>query len=220
MSSIDSCLVGNTTLELVTFDPGATTLSNIPTAARRLQLMMSELRNALPDVGMKDQQDLRLLIEGVLRFAHTALDDRLLRKENTDINEALFQDELKYFLQADPVIGARLAEGVGRAGGTTDILLGNIVMELKVEKARPISLKRASDQFAGQVIQYASAGDSQVSLLAVLDVSPKRAPAGVMGNEVGWVKPEITSGPNPPFPSFVGVIIVRSGFPRPSDYSR
>lgn len=219
-AQIDTRLVGNTTLELVTFNPDTTTLSNLPTAARQLQLMMSELRNALPDMSEKDRRDTQLLIEGVLRFAHTALEDRLLRQENTNINEALFQAKLEYFLRANPAIGARLDKEVSRAGGTTDLLLGNIVMELKVEKARPISLEGASDRFASQVIQYASAGDSQVSLLAVLDVSPKRAPAGVMGNEIKWVKPEITSGPNPPFPSFVGVIIVRSGFPRPSDYSR
>ncbi|HVX19623.1 MAG TPA: hypothetical protein VHA73_16490 [Acidimicrobiales bacterium] len=64
-----------------------------------------------------------------------------------------------------------------------------------------------------------SADDSQVSLLAVLDVSPKRAPAGVMGNEVGWVRPVTASGPDAALPSLVGVVVVRGGFLRPSDLS-
>lgn len=214
---LDTHLAGNTTLELVTFDPGTATPLNMPTAARRLQQMMNELSNALPQLEVNDRRDARLLLEGVLRFAHTVLDDRL--GEQSDIDEGWFQRELRSFLQADPNIGARLGERVGRAGGTTDLVLGNIVLELKVEKAVGVSLSGAPARSVGQPTQYASAGDSQVSLLAVLDASPKRAPAGVMGNEMRWAYPEIASGPNPQFPSLVGVVVVRAGFPRPSDFS-
>jgi hypothetical protein len=93
-------------------------------------------------------------------------------------------------------------------------------MELKAETDTPLSLDQASARFTNQPTQYASADDSQVSLLAVLDASPKRAPAGVMGNELAWVYPETASGPAAPLPSMVGVVVVRSGFPRPSDFSR
>lgn len=94
------------------------------------------------------------------------------------------------------------------------------MLELKVEKRMPISLDAASARFVAQPTQYASSGDAQVSLLAVLDVLPKRAPAGVMGNEVGWALPETTSGTEASLPSMVGVVVVRGGFPRPSDFSR
>jgi hypothetical protein len=214
---LDTHLAGNTTLELVTFDPGKATPLNMPTAALRLQQMMGELSNALPKLDVNDRRDVRLLLEGVLRFAHSVLDDRL--GQHSGVEEAWFQRELRFFLQADPTIGARLEEGVGRAGGTTDLVLGNVVLELKVEKAVGISLPGACTRFVGQATQYASAGDSWVSLLAVLDASPKRAPAGVMGNEMGWAYSEVVSGPNPPFPSLVGVVVIRAGFPRPSDFS-
>lgn len=211
-------LTGNTTLELVTFDPGTATPLNMPTAALRLQQMMGELSNALPKLDVSVRRDARLLLEAVTTFAHTALDDRLGRHE--DVDEAWFQRELRSFLQANPQIGARLVERVGRAGGLTDLVLGDVVLELKVEKESPISLAAASTRYVGQPTQYASAGDCQVSLLAVLDVSPKRAPAGVMGNEMGWAYPDTSSGENPPFPSLVGLVVVRAGFPRPSDFSR
>lgn len=211
-------VAGNTTLEIVTFDPGTVPPVNLPTAALRLQQMMGELSNALPQLNVEDRRDARLLIEGVVTFAHTVLDDRLDQREEVD--EAWFQRELRFFLQANPQIGARLGERVGRAGGTTDLVLGNIVLELKVEKASSISLAAACSRYVRQATQYGSAGDSQVSLLAVLDSSPKRAPAGVMGNEMGWAYPEVASGPNPPFPSLVGVVVVRASFPRPSDFSR
>lgn len=211
-------LAGNTTLELVTFDPGTATPLNMPTAALRLQSMMSELSNALPNLTTDDRRDVRLLLEGVLRYAHVLLDDRLAVA--TDVDEAWFQSELRTFLQADPSIGARLSERTGRAGGITDLGLGHIVLELKAETSSPITLSKASDQYTGQPTQYASAGDAQVSLVAVLDASEKRAPAGVMGNELAWVYPSTTSGPDADFPSIVGVIVVRSGFPRPSDFSR
>lgn len=214
----DARVAGNTTLEIVTFDAGTAAPVNIPTAALRLQQMMGELSNALPQLNVDDRRDARLLLEGVVTFSHTALDDRLGRQE--EIDEAWFQRELQSFLQANPQIGARLGEGVGRAGGTTDLVLGNIVLELKVEKTSSISLTAACSRYTSQATQYGSAGDSQVSLLAVLDASPKRAPAGVMGNEMGWAYPEVASGPSPPFPSLVGVVVVRAGFPRPSDFSR
>ena len=211
-------LAGNTTLEIVTFDPGTAMPLNMPTTALRLQQMMSELSNALPNLDTAVRRDARLLLEAVVRFAHAVLDDRL--NQHDDVNEAWFQRELQQFLQADPQIGARLCAHATSAGGVTDLLLGDVVLELKVEKVSAITLEAASVRYVGQPTQYASAGDCQVSLLAVLDVSPKRAPAGVMGNEMGWAYPETTSGPDAPFPSLVGVIVIRAGFPRPSEFSR
>ena len=41
-------MAGNTTLELITFDPGTATPFNMPHTARRLQHMMIELQNRLP----------------------------------------------------------------------------------------------------------------------------------------------------------------------------
>jgi hypothetical protein len=179
---------------------------------------MGELSNALPKLDVNVRSDVRLLLEGVATFAHTVLDDRLGQRE--DVDEAWFQRELRSFLQANPQIGARLVERVGRAGGLTDLVLGEVVLELKIEKESAISLNAARRRYINQPTQYASGGDCQISLLTVLDVSPKRAPAGVMGNEIGWAYPETTSGLNPPFPSLVGVVVVRAGFPRPSDFSR
>ena len=215
---IRASVVGNSTIQIVTFDPDTAMPLNMPTTARHLLQMMGEMNNAIPNFSASDRRDVRLLLEGILRFGHMVLDDRLGTME--DIDEAWFQGEIKSFLRADPQIGARLDEKVGRAGGSTDLVLGNIVLELKVEKAHGVTFDDASRKYAGQPTQYASAGDAQISLLAVLDVSPKRAPAGVMGNEIGWAYPELASGPDSLFPSMVGVAVVRAGYPRPSDFSR
>ena len=211
-------LAGNTTLEIVTFDADTAQPLAMPTAALRLQEMMNELSNAIPTLDAGVRRDARLLLEAVVRFAHTVLDDRLGRHD--DINEAWFQQELQQFLQADPRIGARLRVHERRAGGETDLVLGAIVLELKVEQQAAITLDAAHKRYTNQTTQYASAGDCQVSLLAVLDAAPKRAPAGVMGNELGWTYPETTGEQDPPFPSLVGVVVIRAGFPRPSDFSR
>ena len=215
---IQANVVGNSTIQIVTFDPNTAIPFDMPTTARRLEQMMGEMNNALPNLTTGDHRDVRLLLGGVLRFGHMVLDDRLGSTE--DINEAWFQRELKSFLRADREIGARLGEKAGLAGGSTDLVLGNIVLELKVEKARGVTLTDASSNYADQAAQYASARDAQITLLAVLDVSAKRAPAGVMGNEIGWAYPELASGPSPPLPTMVGVTVIRAGFPRPSDFSR
>ena len=215
---IDTRLAGNTTLELTTFDSGTATPQNMPHTARHLQGMMGELQNRLPHLDAKDYRDVRLVLEGVLRYGHTVLDERLA--EHNRVDEMWFQRELRFFLSADRQIGTRLTRGGGRAGGTTDLELGNIVLELKVENNQPVSLERATRRFANQPTQYASAGDSPVSLLVVLDASPKRAPAGVMGNDIGWAYPKTTSDPDSSIASMVGIAIIRTGFPRPSDFSR
>ncbi len=176
--------------------------------------------NAIPQLPVADRRDVRLLIEGVLRFAHTALDDRLGALGPDTVDERVFQRELRQFLQADPEIGARLDEAHGRAGGVTDLGLGRIVLELKVEKGTALTVAEASDQFGAQTVQYASAGDSQVSLLVVLEATAKRAPAGVMGNEIAWFYPETTAGAEANLPSVLGVMVIRSGFPVPSSFSR
>ena len=211
-------IIGNTTLELTTFDSDTALPLGMPAAARRIKEMMSEVTNTLPHISTNDGRDVRLLLGALARFSHTVIDDRL--DAQIEINEPWFEKELKFFLTADPNISARLNNQVGRAGGSTDLLLGNIVLELKVEKKKPISLDDAINRFVRQPTQYASAQDSQISLLAVWDASPKRAPAGVMGNEMKWAYPETTSGSSPPFPSMVGVVIIRAGFPRPSDFSQ
>ena len=48
---IQTRIVGNTTLELATFDEATSNLQNLPATARRLQQLMSELTNALPTLG-------------------------------------------------------------------------------------------------------------------------------------------------------------------------
>ncbi len=214
---VEARVVGNPSLEVATFDPKAAMPPNQPAAARRLHEMMGELRNSYPQLPEEDRNDVHLLFEGVLRFAHDALDNRLGAQE--DIDEAWFQRELVSFLRADRFIGARLEQQVRRAGGRADLILGNTVAELKVEKENPISLAEAETRFAAQVVQYASAGDAPISLLIVLDTSPKRAPAGVMGNEMAWAYPEVASGPDPLIPSAVGIVIMRATYPRPSDFS-
>lgn len=89
-----------------------------------------------------------------------------------------------------------------------------------MEKGTALTVAEASEQFGAQTVQYASAGDSQVSLLAVLEATAKRAPAGVMGNEIAWLYPETTAGADAQLPSVLGVIVIRSGFPVPSSFSR
>lgn len=130
-------LVGNTTLEIVTFDPNTALPLDMSTAAPRLQQMMSELGNALPDLDISVRRDARLLLEATMRFSHTVLDDRLGKNENPD--EKWFQRELQQFLQADPQIGARLDIHARRAGGWTDLTLGDMILELKVVRKAAIS---------------------------------------------------------------------------------
>ena len=77
-----------------------------------------------------------------------------------------------------------------------------------------------SHKYLGQPTDYASDTGSQLSILVVLDMTPKQVPPGVLENYLGWMKPAVAGLDDPRFPSLVGVIIINGNLLVPSGYSR
>jgi hypothetical protein len=134
------------------------------------------------------------------------------------MDEAAFQRRLKGFLRADPSIGARLQEAPRAAGGITDLMLGETVLELKVEPNDPVSLD-AAWRYLGQPATYAGSRDRVVSILGILDESPKnsRHARGPIGHYLNWLTPA-THGLPQGCPAAVIALILSRRFPRPSDH--
>ena len=167
---------------------------------------------------LEDRADFFTLFESLLRFAHRALYDRRLAAE-VRMPEAEFQRDLRGHLQADPSIGARHWEAPRLGGGITDLGLGKIVLELKVEHDKPVTLESAA-AYMSQPAQYAAGVDRQVSILCILDDSEKTSPPGSLANYMGWLVPTLHGLDNPSYPSIVAVLIVPTKFPVPSGWSR
>jgi hypothetical protein len=84
---------------------------------------------------------------------------------------------------------------------------------------KPITIDDCAP-YAGQPAQYAVGRGSQLSVLIVLDHGCKTAPPGVIENYIDWLKPSLHGLNDPRYPSLVGVLIINTNLPVPSEWSR
>lgn len=91
--------------------------------------------------------------------------------------------------------------------------------DLKVVVNKVVTVA-TSHQYLGQPTVYACDLGSQLSILAILEMSPKAAPPGVLENYIGWIRPAEHGLDDPRYPSLVGVIIINGNLPKPNLFSR
>lgn len=205
-------VVGQRVLRVTTF-VSATLGSGQPMVAQHIIDLLHELDARIPSLPREDRLNVLHLLDATTRFAAIASDRKSLR----GIDEAGFQHELRDAFILDPLIGRRIVEASTAGGGVTDLMLGRVVNELKVTR-RSINLDSA-ERFINQGTQYASARDCPVSVLTILDDSPKTDPPGVQSNYMRWAYPKL-HGQETLLPSMVAVLIIPIGFPVPSMWSR
>ena len=206
-------VIGQRSLRINTFTPSDLGLG-LPMVAQRIVELIGELDARIPSLLASDRLNILHLLNAITRFAALANE----QKELVGISEKGFQAKLKQGLTMDPQIGLRIQEAPKLGGGETDLILERIVNELKVSPSS-VNLESAS-KLAGQPTQYASAGDCPVSMLTVLDDSPKTEPPGIQSNYMGWAYPQIHGVGSAHIPSMVAVIIIPIGFPVPSSWKK
>ena len=183
----------------------------------RLAVMEEEIRAKLPTLPETDHSDWLTMLVSLIRFRKRVLDDGFLGREAVRL-ESEFRQQVEWFLEADASVGARLDKGGLVGGGILDLALGNIPLELKVESSRPVTPANAY-QYLGQPTQYGSAIDTPLSILCILDASPKGLPAGVHSDYLGLIQPKLHGLEDPRYPSLVAYVIVHANFPTPSTFS-
>ena len=75
-------------------------------------------------------------------------------------------------------------------------------------------------KYMGQPTQYAAADGARLSILCVLDMSPKESPVGTPENYMFTLDPALHGLENPEAPSLVAVVVVNGNLPPPSSFSR
>ena len=204
-------VVGHRRLRVTTLDPGLAT--GQPFVAQKIVEMLGELGARIPTLPTQDRKDFVALLDATLAFASLAIE----RRDLEGIDERAFQQKLKQAFVHDQRIGRDIQEGTRLGGGVVDLVLRRINDELKViHDAVDIG---DAEELVGQPTQYGSGTDSPVSILTVLDDSPKDAPPGIPANYVRWVYPQLHGAARPAVPSMVAVVLVRVGFRRPSDWT-
>ena len=206
-------VIGQRSLRVNTFTPSDLGVG-LPMVAQRIVELTGELDARIPSLPKGDRLNILHLLDATTRFAALANE----QKELSGISEKDFQAKVKQALTMDSRIGLRIQEAPKLGGGETDLFLERIVNELKVSRS-PIDLESAS-KLAGQPMQYASAGDCPISMLTILDDSPKTEPPGIQSNYMGWVYPQVHGVGPAHIPSMVAVVIIPVGFPVPSAWKK
>lgn len=209
-------VAGYRRLRLRPFDPSRDQVTEHPQTDQRLLAMYDALTG--PDFNTQDVRSFCTFFTACVTAAQSIMFDKVFRR-GTKVREAQFHNELERRLLDNPALGGRLTRRNRVAGGFDDLLHDAIIAELKVEPKKAISVEDCA-KFLGQPVQYAVGCGSQLSILVVLDHSPKEAPPGVIENYVGWLKPALHGKEDQRYPSMVGVLIINSNLPVPSTWSR
>ncbi|WP_191300133.1 hypothetical protein [Lentzea cavernae] len=187
----------------------------------QLSPRLLEFYEPLHDDHSLDQDDVHAfcrLFTACVRAAHSIMFNRVFRAGQR-VTEQQFHDDLEQRLLGDPTLGGRVARRDPLAGGFDDLRHDNIVAELKVEKVTPRTVETCT-KFLGQPTQYGVGQGSRLSMLVVLDHARKTAPPAVLENYIGWLLPAHHGLADPSHPSRVRVLIIPTGWPVPSAWSR
>jgi hypothetical protein len=135
------------------------------------------------------------------------------------VTERKFHDDLYDRLLAETELEGRLERGSPLALGLLDVRHDGITAELKVERKTPVTKERAP-KYIGQPTQYAAGDGARLSILTILDMSPKVLPIGTPENYLFTLGPQHHGLQNPEAPSLVVTLIVNGNLPTPSSWSR
>lgn len=209
-------VAGHSELRFRPFDASRDYLTDFRVFDERLFILYENLHRAGYD---EDQiQAFCRLFTAVCRAGLTMTWDKRY-KRGTRVLEREFHDDLYARLHKEPELGGRLERGTPMALGFLDVRHDGITAELKVERRTPVS-KETAPKYMGQPTQYAAADGARLSILCVLDLSPKTSPIGTPENYMFTLQPALHGLNNPEAPSLVSVIVVNGGLPTPSSWSR
>lgn len=214
----DTALVaGYVRLRIRPYDPSRDAL----TAHTQIDQRLLELYDPLHDDPTLDADDVAAfcrMFTACVRAAQSIMFYKAFRA-GRKITEQQFHDALEDRLRDDPELEGRLTRRDAVAGGYDDLLHDDVIAELKVEKNTPRTVEDCA-RFIGQPMQYGVGRGSRLSILVVLDHSPKDAPAAVLENYLGWLHPAHHALDDPRYPSRVGVLIINTSWSVPSSWSR
>lgn len=209
-------VAGHRELRLRPFDASRDYLTDYPVFDERLLKLYEGLHAAGYD---QDQvQAFCRLFTAICRIGLRMTWDKRYRK-GTRVTEKEFHDELYAALHSEPELGGHLERGSPLALGFLDVRHDGITAELKVERKTAVTHDSAP-KYMGQPTQYAAADGARLSILAILDMSPKASPIGTPENYVFTLEPALHGLENPEAPSIVATIIVNGNLPTPSSWSR
>jgi hypothetical protein len=209
-------VAGHRELRLRPFDASRDSLTGYRVVDERLLAIYDRLHGAGYD---EDQvQAFCRLLTAVCR-AGLSMTWEKRYKRGQRVRERDFHDDLHERLLKDPELGGRVERNEPLALGYLDVRHDGITAELKVERQVAVTQERAP-KYMGQPTQYAAADGARLSILGILDMSPKAMPVGTPENYLWQIEPGLHGLTNPEAPSLVTVVVINGNLPAPSSWSR
>lgn len=207
---------GHRQLRVRPYDETRDRATNYPVFDERLLGLYDKLTTA----GYDDNQLQAFcrLFTAICRVGLAMTWDKKYRR-GTYVKERSFHDDLHNLLLADPELGGRVERGKSLGLGYLDTRHDGITAELKVERHVPVT-KDSAPKYLGQPTQYAGADGARLSILTILDMSPKTLPIGTPENYMFTLEPRLHGLTNPEAPSLTAVLIINGNLPTPSSWSR
>jgi hypothetical protein len=195
--------------------------SGITSGYQRLdQHLVQLLTNLISEIpNIKDElDDLLPLLQELTNLVGVYAQSAVF-KDFQNILEAEFQSKVLNDLRLK--LGEDIQEHPSQAGGHTDIKFRGTVIELKVEHQES-DRKSIGERYSAQAAQYQSVEGKQISIVLVLDLTPKINPPSDIRNDIFLVDVVTHGGDdsNKPYPSKAFIFVVNGNMKKPSEYSR
>lgn len=209
-------IAGHPSLALRPFDASRDLMTDLPSVdARLLEIFAAVSGQGFPDA---DVAAWARFLTSIVHAAEKIQFDQTYRR-GSRITERQFHNDLEQRLLFDPRLDGRVIRGTRQALGILDLDHDSINAELKVAKSYPVTIDN-SHKFLGQPVQYATGVGRRLAILAVLDMSAKSAPPGVLENHIWLMRPSLCGLADPAYPSLVAVVVINANLPTPSTWSR
>lgn len=183
---------------------------------RHIEELLIKLVNETPQAA-SEVEELQPLLQALNHLVATYAQEAIYKGVST-IPEKEFQDTIVRDLKL--ILGSDVQNHPHQSGGIGDIRFRGVIVELKVEKV--ISDREAlAKKYAPQAAQYQGVEARQVSILLVLDLTPKDSPPGDLRNDILLAAVPTHGGDDAKkYPSKAFVVVINGNVRSPSSYSR
>lgn len=211
-------VIGYNQLEFHVSDPKSSGfISGYPKLDQHVVQLVNKLVSDAPTI-TAELDDLIPLLQELTNLVGTYAHGAVFQ-DYQKILEAEFQSKVVHDLRLK--LGADVQEHPNQAGGYTDIRYRGIVVELKVEDKNG-DRKYIGERYSAQATQYQSVEGKQVSVVLVLDLTPKIKPPSDIRNDIFLVDVQTHGGDDieKPYQSKAFIFVVNGNMKKPSEYSR
>lgn len=178
--------------------------------------IVTQIKNENPHIESKELEHFTILLSAILNYSGYCSSYGIY-KGIDNINEEEFRDRLIAYMSTNPMLTSSIIKESHVAGGRIEIRYENIIAELKVKKSIT-NRKKMLDKYTKQPTVYASALSSDLAILCILDLTPKKLPSAPAANNVFTISIPLHGFEAEPSPSKVVAIIIDGNLKNPSSY--